>query len=206
MSTPCEGCPACDGLRAELAEKQQEIRHLTESLSRHDALTGALNRRTLTDMLEEELHRASRTGQPFCFAIIGIDHMQGVNALGQEIGDQVLRDVARETSTTLRILDRFGRVEGDQFGIILPVTWLHQGVLAMNRIKQLVAEHDWGFVAPGHKVTFSTGLTTNAPAEKAEQMLLRAQKALAQAKAEGRNGLVTIEEELPAGLFADMDD
>lgn len=206
MSTQCDGCPACEGLRAQLAEKQQEVWNLTESLSRHDALTGALNRRSVTELVAEELHRSSRTGQPFCFAVIGVDRMKSVNEFGHDIGDQVLQAVTREANEILRTLDRFGRIDSDEFGVILPATWLHQGILAMNRLNQLVAEHDWNFVAPGHVITFSTGLTTNAPAEKAEQMIQRAQTALAQAKAEGRNRVVTLEAELPAGLFANMDD
>jgi diguanylate cyclase len=207
MTTQCEGCPACDSLREQLAAKQQEVWNLTEALSRHDALTGALNRRSLTELVGEELQRSSRTGQPFCFAVIGVDHMKDVNSrAGHDVGDQVLQAVAREANTILRTLDRFGRIDSDEFGIILPATWLHQGVLAMNRLNKLVADLDWSFVAPGHVVTFSTGLTSNAPAEKAEQMIARAQKALAQAKSDGRNRVVTLEEELPAGLFAAMDD
>jgi len=206
MRTDCDGCPACAGLRAELAAKQQEVWDLTESLSRNDALTGALNRRGMTELVAEELHRSSRTGQPFCFAVIGIDHMKSINAISHEVGDQVLQAVSREAKASLRTIDRFSRFEGDEFGVLLPATWLHQGLLAMSRLKELVAEQNWDFVAPGHGIAFSTGLTTNAPAERAEQMILRAQNALAQAKAEGRNRVVTLEEELPAGLFAAMDD
>ena len=103
-------------------------------------------------------------------------------------------------------LDRFGRIDADTFGIILPATWLHQGVLAMNRLNAFIAAFEWNSVTPNRTVTFSTGLTTNAPAEKAESMIARAQEALAQAKKEGRNKVVTLEQELPASLFAAMDD
>ena len=206
MSTQCEGCPSCEPLRQQLAEKEREIEQL-RSLARHDALTGVLNRGSLVELVTEELQRSSRTGQPFCFAVIGVDHLKDVNAhIGEDTGDLVLQTIARESCLLLRTLDRFGRVEGDIFGIILPATWLHQGVLAMNRLNAFVANFDWNTVTPGRTVTFSTGLTTNFPAESAENMIARAHEALVQAKNEGRNKLVTLEQELPAGLFAAMDD
>jgi diguanylate cyclase (GGDEF)-like protein len=207
MSEQCDGCPACEPLRAQLAAKQQEVWNLSESLTRHDILTGALNRRSLAELVDDELQRSSRTGQPFCFAVIGVDHMKDVNqTFGHDVGDVVLQALAREALVVLRTLDRFGRVDSDEFGIILPATWLHQGLLAVNRLNELVGNFDWETVTPGRKVTFSTGLTTNAPGEKSEKMIQRAQKALAQAKVEGRNRVVTLEEELPASLFAAMDD
>lgn len=206
MSTHCDGCPACEPLTTALAARDQEIARLT-SLMRHDALTGVLNRRSLTELVGEELQRSSRTGQPFCFAIIGVDHLGDINAtLGSSVGDAVLQTIAGESCLLLRTLDRFGRVDGDTFGIILPATWLHQGVLAMNRLNAFIAAFDWNTVTPNRTVTFSTGLTTNAPAEKAEAMMARAQEALMQAKKEGRNKVVTLEQELPASLFAAMDD
>lgn len=207
MSTQCDGCPACDILRAQLAEKQQEIWDLTESLTRHDVLTGVLNRRTLTELVDDELQRSSRTGQPFCLALIGVDHLKAINEKhGHDVGDTVLQTIADEAGKMLRTLDRLGRIEGDTFGIILPATWLHQGVLAMNRLNAIMAAVEWTPLTGGPKVTFSTGLTTNAPAEKAEAMIKRAQKGLAEAKNDGRNRVVTIEEPLPEGLFAAMDD
>ena len=206
MSTQCDGCPACDPLRAQLVDKDLEIARLL-ALARHDALTGVLNRRSLTELVGEELQRSSRTGQPFCFAVIGVDHMKQANAdFGNDTGDLVLQTIARESCLLLRTLDRFGRIDGDVFGIILPATWLHQGVLAMNRLNAFVAAFDWNTVTSGRTITFSTGLTTNAPAETAENMIERAHKALAEAKAGGRNRVVTLEQELPASLFAAMDD
>ena len=206
MTTQCDGCPACEPLRAQLAGKDLEIERLT-SLMRHDTLTGVLNRRSVAELVAEELQRSSRTGQPFCFALIGIDRLGEVNtACGNDTGDLVLQTMARESCMLLRTLDRFGRMEHDRFGIILPATWLHQGVLAMNRLQAFVAGFDWNTVTPGRTVTFSTGLTTNAPAENAENMIARATKALLEAKAAGGNTLVTLEQELDPGLFAAMND
>lgn len=207
MSAQCAGCPACEPLRSQLAAQQQEIVDLTERMTRHDALTGALNRRSLTELVTSELQRSSRTGQPFCFAMIGVDHFKAINErYGAETGDQVLKTIARESCILLRTLDSLGRTEQDEFGIVLPATWLHQGVQAMNRLNVFIANFDWNTVTAGQAVTFSAGLTSNAPAENAEAMIKRARKAMLQAKADGRNRLVTLEEDLPAGLLAAMQD
>lgn len=206
MSNECVGCPACEPLRAQLAEKDRQIAALTEKM-RHDVLTGVHNRRSMAELIDDELLRSSRTGQPFCLAVIGVDDMKGLNEqFGAHQGDLVLQTIARESCLLLRTLDRFGRIGDDTFGIILPVTWLHQGVLAMNRLNAFVGNFDWATLTPGRAVTFSTGLTTNAPAEKAENMIERALKALAEAKAAGPNNMQTLEQELPASLFANMDD
>ncbi len=206
MSTDCTGCPACNPLRAQLAQKDAEIAHL-QSLTRHDALTGVLHRRSIAELVTEEIQRSSRTGQPFCFAVIGVDGMKDVNAtFGEDVGHVVLKTIARESCLLLRTLDRFGRIDQDVFGIILPATWLHQGVLAVNRLNAFVAAFDWNTVTNGRAVTFCTGLTSNFPAETAENMIGRAMKALAEAKAKGPGELVTLEEELPASLFAAMND
>jgi len=206
MSTPCDGCPACEPLRATLTARDAEIAEL-RAQARFDALTGVLNRRSMVELVGEELQRSSRTGQPFCFAIIGVDHLADVNTqFGDDTGNLVLKTISRESCLLLRTLDRFGRLDQDLFGIILPATWLHQGVLAMNRLNAFVAAFEWDTVTPGRTVTFSTGLTSNAPAENAEKMIARALKALHQAKAAGRNGLATLEEELDPSLFAAMND
>jgi diguanylate cyclase len=188
-------------LRNELTNKEEEIRVAQakiEQLARIDPLTGALNRRTLMEMLEAELQRSNRTGHPFCFVILDLDHFKGINdQFGHPVGDQVLKAMAETSIKLLRALDRFGRLDGEEFGIVLPATWLDQGVIAMNRLTKAVADRDWQAIAPGLKLTFSAGLTTNATGDTAESITKRAEKALAQAKSEGRNRTVQAEEALP---------
>jgi diguanylate cyclase (GGDEF)-like protein len=207
MSAEPNACPDCARLRIQLADKQREIDHLRESLSRHDNLTGSLNRRSLTELVSDELQRSSRTGQPFCFALIGVDDMKQINKhFGHDVGDTILQLVAHETGTLLRTLDRFGRIESDEFGIILPATWLQQGIKATDRLNAMLGAFDWSRFIGHFKVTVSTGLTTNAPAETADSMIARARKGMVEAKAKGRGLVVVLEEELPAGLFAAMND
>lgn len=201
MTTEQDICPNCSRLRQQLSEKDQALQDLhsqIEELSRHDPLTGVLNRRSLIEMLEAELQRALRTCHPFCFAIMELDHFKETkDQYGHPVGDVVLKTVADTAVKLLRTVDRFGRLDSDQFGIVLPATWLDQGMIAMDRLSKAVARCHWEGVAAGLTVTFSAGITTNAPKDTSELIVRRAEKALAQAKQEGRNRTVQIEEALP---------
>jgi len=210
MTTASNACNNCVKLEIQLTEKDREIEALLakiEELNRHDSLTGAFNRRTLIHILIAELQRSHRTGNPFCFAIINLDDFHLINEkFGHPIGDLALKTVSETAMNLLRVLDRFGRLGGEEFGIVLPSTWLDQGVLAMNRLNKAVAECAWDSITKGQSITFSTGITTNAPGDTAELMIKRAEKALYQAKSEGKNRIVQAEEPLPEGLPAGMDD
>jgi diguanylate cyclase (GGDEF)-like protein len=158
-------------------------------------------------ILTAELQRSQRTGQPFCYAMIDLDDFRKINEkYGHPAGDVVLKTIADTAKNLLRVLDRFGRVGGEEFGIVLPATWLDQGVLAMKRLSKAVAECGWEHITPGHVITFSTGITTNAPNDTAESLTQRAEKALYRAKAEGKNCIMQEEESLPDGIPVDMDE
>ncbi len=188
-------------MRAELAENALRISALvamTEELARHDPLTGVLNRRVMNELLAAELQRSYRTGHPFCFAIIDLDHFRDINeGFGHDAGDLVLRTVSEASLTLLRALDRFARLGGAEFGILFPATWLHQGVTALGRLREAIGACAWDSITPGRALTFSVGLTTNAPGDNAETLMARAEKALKSAKEEGGNRLVQIEKPLP---------
>ena len=205
MTTEHDACPHCQPLREQLAARDlriQELEALNDNLSRHDALTGAYNLRVMHEFLTAELQRSMRTGQPFCFAMIDLDDFNDINeAFGREAGARVLSMVAASSGKLLRVLDRFARMGDDEFGILLPVSWLEQGAQAISRLTDAIGACDWESVTPGLKLRFSTGLTTNAPADTPEKMLARAAKALHQAKADGKNRTVQLEEALPEMLL-----
>lgn len=188
-------------LRQQLLTKENELQQLRQQIAeliRHDVLTGVMNRRTLIEMLNAELQRSHRTGHPFCFAIIDLDEFHRINErFGRDVGDNVLRTVSEASIKLLRVLDRFGRLGGEEFGIVLPATWLDSGVIAMNRLRAAVSACDWADITPGTTVTFSAGLTTNATGDSAEKVIERAEAALLQAKQKGRNCTITLEADMP---------
>lgn len=204
MTDANHSCDNCAQLSAQLAEKDAEIAQLRahmDELGRHDSMTGALNRRSLLETLVAELQRAQRTGHPFCFAVLELDRFQAVSGqYGHLAGDAVLKKMADTAIKLLRTVDRFGRLGGESFGIVLPATWLDQGMIAMSRLSKAIADCDWGETAPGLQLTFSGGITTNAFGDTAESMIKRAEQAMRQAQDEGGERTVQVEETLPAGL------
>src|SRR5206468_6529106 len=89
-------------------------------LSRHDPLTGELNRTHLIAALAESIEEAMRFRSSFAFMLIGIDHLARINdAFGFDIADQVISDVAKRIRGRLRGADVLGRFSGNKFGLVL---------------------------------------------------------------------------------------
>jgi diguanylate cyclase (GGDEF)-like protein len=195
-------------LRNQVAEKNEQLQLLLakiEKLASHDSLTGALNRRCLIEKLEAELQRAARTGHTFCFAMIDLDYFKDVNdKYGHPTGDAVLKIVAQCVDQSLRTPDQFGRLGGEEFGIILPSTEPSQGMIAIERIRDAVAQYDWGTIAPELTITFSAGISANADGDTVDEISRRVDKALYQAKHQGRNCIVPVEVAVPAAPHAVM--
>jgi diguanylate cyclase (GGDEF)-like protein len=170
-----------------------------QSLNSHDHLTGVFNRRTVLERLDIELQRSMRTGHTFSFAVISVDGLPEVmEAHGQEVTKQVLQVVAQQAGLVLRNLDSFGRIAATEFAIVMPTTWLDQSMKAINRLKLKIQHYPWDALAQGLTVTFSTGLTSNAPKDTTELMLDRALQALELAKTKGQDQIVQLEAELPS--------
>src|SRR4030088_2534309 len=89
-------------------------------LSRHDPLTGELNRTYLVASLAESIEEAARFRYSFAFMLIGIDHLARINdAFGFDVADAVISEVATRIRTRLRNGDVLGRFSGNKFGLIL---------------------------------------------------------------------------------------
>lgn len=170
-----------------------------QTLTTHDHLTGALNRRALIDKLDGELQRSLRTGHTFTLAIIGIDGLPAImEQHGRDITKHILQVVALESNKILRTLDSFGRVAATEFAIIMPTTWLDQSLKAIGRLKIRFSEVQWQSSTPGLNVTFSTGLTANSPGDSSEKMLARANAALVKARAKGSDNIEQVEIDIPS--------
>lgn len=169
-----------------------------DSMASTDHLTGALNRRTLMAKLDGELARSFRTGHTFTLAAIAVDGLEQIlEQHGQAVARQVLQQVAKEALSMLRTLDSFGRVAANEFAIVMPTTWLEASRKAIARLKLRIAEVDWEAISPGLKVTFATGLTTNAHKDSADNMLKRVNNALQTARNQGADHIMEIEPPLP---------
>ena len=156
-----------------------ELNHLAT----HDALTHTLNRRALLERFEEELARSQRTGKGPSLMMLDLDHFKAVNdTRGHQHGDAVLVHFVQRAQAVLRRPDRLGRYGGEEFVVLLPETGAQDA--------QTVAQRIHAAAASGHALDcrLSIGLTTwLGPQDTLDAMLARADKALYQAKAQGRN-------------------
>lgn len=175
---------------------QSQLIHLNEelkALTLRDPLTGIGNRRYMSERLREEVERARRLGAGFSLAVLDIDHFKNVNDVhGHEVGDEVLCRVADVVRATLRDYDVFARWGGEEFVIALPESALATAVSVCQRVRESVAAmrvERRGIVV---SVTVSLGLTEHRNGEAPAETINRADVALRQAKAAGRNRLETI--------------
>ena len=120
--------------------------------------------------------------------MIDLDHFKHVNDNhGHRAGDEVLRNFARLARQTLREAEALARWGGEEFLMLLPETRHDQGLIGIQRIRDRLADHVIAPSVPGLRVTFSAGLTEFKSGESIEQAVERADQALYQAKASGRN-------------------
>lgn len=169
---------AGDSLRVEL-----------EYLATRDSLTNALTRRYIDEACAHELARSRRNDKPLALLMMDLDHFKRVNDThGHQAGDTVLVDFVKTVRALLRSKDLLGRFGGEEFVVLLPETPLDDAMVVAERIRAACANSpDSTKIA----CTVSIGVTTNlADRDTVDTLMARADAALYQAKAEGRNRVV----------------
>ncbi|MGM0598464.1 MAG: diguanylate cyclase [Candidatus Rifleibacteriota bacterium] len=164
------------------------------NLATIDGLTGLIVHRHFQAKMEEEFRRAKRYEKDLSYLMTDIDHFKKFNdTWGHQIGDMVLREVAKIVSSCVRDTDVAARYGGEEFAVILPETDLEGAILFAERLREKVEVA--GFEGPEHelKVTISIGVSS-LPVHKADtalEMIKLADDALYVAKENGRNRVET---------------
>ncbi|MBI5335036.1 MAG: GGDEF domain-containing protein [Burkholderiales bacterium] len=173
-------------LKSQKAELEDAFMRIQEMAIR-DELTGLYNRRYMLEVIAQQIQRLERSGASFSLVILDLDHFKRINdTLGHAVGDQVLRHFAQVARKNLRQTDVIARWGGEEFLVLLPDTPGDQGIQGVQRMRASLEEGPL-VQKPEVKVTFSAGLTEFQPGETLEQAIERADQALYQAKARGRN-------------------
>ncbi len=174
-----------------LADQLEAANVRLSALATLDPLTQLANRRVLTERLTLEFKRAKRYRNPFSCLMIDIDNFKKVNDThGHPVGDMVLAAVAGTLAGTIRDTDLVGRYGGEEFMILAPETSLKQAMFLGERLRrgieaQVTSERDFP------RVTVSIGIaSTDQAIEPNTDLVALADKALYQAKHEGRNRVV----------------
>ena len=166
----------------------QQLREMADT----DGLTGIANRRTFDEALERELSRAARSGEEVSLVLLDIDHFKRLNDdHGHQVGDDVLRRVARAIAGATRRYDLAARYGGEEFAVILPRTPREDAAMVAERLRR------HGVDAPGDPgCTVSAGVATY-PHDAADPaaLIVRADEALYASKHAGRDRLTVAGEQ-----------
>ena len=179
--------------------KHSQIRF--RAMARHDDLTGIFNRQHFFDQAELTLHRLHKTDAHACLLILDMDHFKRINdAYGHVAGDTVLKHVVRTCREQLRDSDLFGRLGGEEFGILMPGCSIAQGTEIGERVRRSLAQSPVQVLeSETVTVTSSIGLAcTEEHGYALKPLLMAADHALYGAKRGGRNRLVTRTEQVAA--------
>ena len=162
----------------------RELRHLAEV----DPLTHVFNRRAFLTLLDKAISNAHRTQSGLSVLVMDLDHFKKINdSWGHKGGDDVLRHFVRLASACLRHEDVLGRLGGEEFAIFLPNAG-HYGSLAVaERLRALVVSQPVVTERGPIGLTVSIGATQYRPGDSSDALLQRADEAMYQAKAHGRN-------------------
>ncbi len=168
----------------ELEQLMQEL----ETLSLTDGLTGIANRRAFEQRLTLDWQRALRYQHPLSVLMLDIDYFKSLNdEFGHAAGDVVLQQIAILLMEAARDIDLVCRYGGEEFIILMIETGLPDALQVAERIRLHIAAHPW----PIRQVTASIGVATLQPEQSIQALLKAADQALYQAKAAGRNCVVS---------------
>ncbi|MCJ2012786.1 putative bifunctional diguanylate cyclase/phosphodiesterase [Methylobacterium sp. J-076] len=166
-------------------EAEDRVRHM----ALHDSLTGLPNRALFRDRLDQAIAHTARTHSPFAVLACDLDRFKAINdSLGHPAGDALLRHVAERMRSVLRPYDTIARLGGDEFAVVL--AYLDDACAAACLAERLIA----AIGAPVHldgqivEVGVSVGFTVATERDSdADELFKRADMALYEAKAGGRN-------------------
>jgi diguanylate cyclase len=156
-----------------------------------DPLTQVMNRRGITMGVLEAMAQAERYNTPLSVAMVDIDHFQRINdQFGESAGDKVLADLAGVLADSLRMPDKVGRYEGEEFMVVLPHTPLTQAKKIAERIRANVANAKLSAGGKRTALTVSIGVTQYAKGADLELLWSRANAAVQEAKRDDGNRVV----------------
>ena len=156
----------------------------------YDALTHVYSRRYFVDRLEAELQFAARHETPLGLVLLDLDHLKDVNdTLGHSAGDRVLAELAAAVQAHVRAEDLFGRIGGDEFGVLCRGTPLAVTASFAERVRALVQGLQIDVGPKVLNITVSIGVSAfpDLHCESPHELVNGADRALYIAKARGRN-------------------
>lgn len=174
------------------AEQLREAEHFYHALSEHDSLTGLYNARAFRNRYGRLLERAARTGAPLSMLLIDVDHLKQINdRYGHTTGNKVLMHIASALREAKRAEDSAARWGGDEFAILLEgadaASALRVAENVIIRVKAKAVAFTRGLTA-----TVTIGACTAVHVKADSDLFTAADRALYNAKREGRDRVVAV--------------
>jgi diguanylate cyclase (GGDEF)-like protein len=168
-----------------MVKRLREGREELQRLSVTDGLTGLSNHRSMMQRLNEEALRSTRHKHVFSVIMADVDHFKAYNdTFGHPAGDEILKRVAALLRESTRTIDCAARYGGEEFAVVLPETDIAGAFEVAERFRRRVETEPF----PLREITLSIGVAEfPKDADKPESVIAAADKALYQAKREGRN-------------------
>jgi diguanylate cyclase len=189
-------------VQTRLQDSEAQVKRMAEDLAQIraevyiDALSGLFNRRRFDAALASLASKAAQENEPFSLLLIDIDEFKAINDRhGHVFGDQVIQCVSQAIKASVKGRDLAARYGGDEFAVLLPETASHGGATVAEYIRRIIERRPLGdFTGDGEEasMTVSIGLATLKGKESGQELLRRADKALYQAKKNGRNQVVAV--------------
>jgi len=178
-----ESRQALANMQAELTETRQQLHE--------DALTGALNRRGLDQILAREVARCQRNESRLSLAMVDLDHFKKINdQFGHAAGDQMLVHFTTLMRSVMRKSDFLVRYGGEEFTLVLTDTDPRGTMLVLGRLQQLLKKSPLMFEGKEIKATFSAGVAGLEQGDNGHALLRRADEPLYKAKQAGRDKIL----------------
>jgi diguanylate cyclase (GGDEF)-like protein len=166
-------------IEAAVSLEQADLLNTVQQLARTDQLTGAQNRRAFDELLPHVLKGATAAA-PLCIALLDVDHFKAFNdTFGHPAGDRFLQNATVAWTLQLRGTDIIARFGGEEFAVVLPDCQLRDAVAVLDKLRRSTPTDQ----------TISIGIAQWDGAESQQALLQRADTALYQAKADGRDRL-----------------
>ncbi|MFS6537223.1 diguanylate cyclase [Idiomarina loihiensis] len=174
--------------RLQLEQMVKEKTADLETMARQDPLTNLGNRRAFDERLQHELNRCRRDGTYLSLAIIDVDYFKEVNdRYLHTIGDKVLIRLAETLNDEIRDIDYVARWGGEEFAVLITNSELEIAREASERMRERIATTLFDDLVEDMKITVSIGVASSYDYADHSSLLVAADKALYQAKSEGRN-------------------
>ncbi len=187
---------AGEQLRNAMREQMSRIHTMSEQLkkaedeARHDPLTGLANRRGLSEFLDGLGTRG------YGLVLVDLDHFKRINdRYGHDCGDAVLTGIGKLLRSSRRATDLVARIGGEEFCLVFPETDARHTLRLARDLWELIATTPLATPEGALNVTASIGVAVHRPEEPHDRTLKRADQALYRAKQEGRNRIVSAEDE-----------